>query len=132
MLLFFKVDSPFVGRYAALLPWADHVNCCRAGNRHEPMQPEHPPIGELNRGLAANEAVIDVAEPSKTQKLSRALFCGESFSISLTPQDRAPSLIATFQICAWLTGPTSSRDYVLTGLISASAEATSGTFSRQL
>jgi hypothetical protein len=96
------------------------------------MQPEHPPIGELNRGLAANEAVIDVAEPSKTQKLSRALFCGESFSISLTPQDRAPSLIATFQICAWLTGPTSSRDYVLTGLISASAEATSGTFSRQL
>jgi hypothetical protein len=81
MLLFFRADSSFVVRYAALLPWADHVNCCGAGNRHEPIQSEHPPITELNCGLAANEAVLDVAEPSKAQKLSRALFCGEGFSI---------------------------------------------------
>jgi hypothetical protein len=96
------------------------------------MQSEHPPIMKLKFGLAANEAVIDVTEPSKAQNLSRALFCGEGSSIRLIPQDGAPSLIATLQICARLTAATSSRDYVLTGLISASVEATSGTFSRRL
>lgn len=121
-----------MGRYAALLPWTGCVSCCGTGSRYELMQLEHLPTGEVNRCLAANEAVVDVAEPSKAQKWSRALFCGEDFSISLTLQDGAPSFIATLQICARLTDATSFREYVLPGPISASADATSGTISRQL
>jgi hypothetical protein len=132
IFLFFRADSPFAGRNAALLPWTNHVHCCGAGKCHKLTQSEHPPIRELNRPLAANHAVIDVAKHSNGQRLSRALFCGEGFSISRTPQDGAPCLVVKLQICARLTATTSSRDYVLTGLISASAEATSGTCSRRL